>query len=126
VRDPREAYELAARLKRAIESRYGLKVELGATRALIYADLRELEGLIGKVNQVGQTGATVSPEVYFAIGVSGSLQHRVGMSKSGKIVAINLDPDAPIFQVSHYPIVGDLYEELPKLIDLIGGEASAS
>ena len=126
ARDPKEAYELAAQLKKSIERRYGLKVELGATRALIYAGLRELEGLIGKENQVGQTGATVSPDVYFAIGVSGSLQHKVGMSKSGKIVAINLDADAPIFQVSHYPIVGDLYEVLPKLVGLIGGGADAA
>lgn len=126
ARDPKEAYQLAVELKKSIERRYGLKVELGATRALLYAGLRELEGLMGKENQVGQTGATVSPDVYFAVGVSGSLQHKVGMSKSGKIVAINLDADAPIFQVSHYPIVGDLYEELPKLIDLIGGGASAA
>lgn len=121
TRSPREAYDLAAKLKLAIEERYHLKVELGATRALIYAGLRELEGLIGKVNQVGQTGATVAPDVYFAVGVSGSLQHKVGMSKSAKIVAVNLDADAPIFQVAHYPIVGDLYEELPKLIQVIAG-----
>jgi electron transfer flavoprotein alpha subunit len=126
ARDPKEAYDLAVKLKEAIERAHGLKVELGATRALIYADLRELEGLIGKVNQVGQTGATVSPDVYFAIGVSGSLQHKVGMSKSAKIVAINLDADAPIFQVAHYPVVGDLYEELPKLIQVIGGSTTAA
>jgi electron transfer flavoprotein alpha subunit len=126
TRDPKEAYDLAVRLKSVIESKYGLKVELGATRALIYAELRELEGLIGRVNQVGQTGATVSPDVYFALGVSGSLQHKVGMSGSAKIVAVNLDARAPIFQVAHYPIVGDLYEELPKLIDLIGGGAIAA
>ncbi|MDG6901617.1 MAG: electron transfer flavoprotein subunit alpha/FixB family protein [Nitrososphaerota archaeon] len=125
-RNPREAYDLAVGLKGAVERRYKLKVELGATRALIYAGLRELEGLIGKENQVGQTGATVSPDVYFAIGVSGSLQHKVGMSKSGKIVAINTDPEAPIFQVAHYPVVGDLYEELPRLIELIGAGASAA
>jgi electron transfer flavoprotein alpha subunit len=126
TRDPKEAYDLAFRLKGAIENRYGLKVELGATRALIYAELRELEGLIGRVNQVGQTGATVSPDVYFAVGVSGSLQHKVGMARSAKIVAINLDPNAPIFQVAHYPIVGDLYEELPKLIELMGGGPGAA
>lgn len=126
TRDPEEAYDLAVKLKAAIERRYNLRVELGATRALIYAGLRELDGLIGKENQVGQTGATVSPDVYFAIGVSGSLQHKVGMAKSGKIIAINIDADAPIFQVAHYPIVGDLYEELPKLIELIGGGSDAA
>jgi len=125
-RDPKEAYDLAVRLKGVIESMHGLKVELGATRALIYAELRELDGLIGKDNQVGQTGATVSPAVYFAVGVSGSLQHKVGMSRSKKIVAINTDPEAPIFQVAHYPIVGDLYEELPRITALIGGSSGAA
>ena len=120
-RDPREAYDLALKLKDAIESRYHLRAEVGATRALIYAELKELEGLISKSNQVGQTGSTVRPSVYFAIGISGALQHRVGMQNSGKIVAVNMDPNAPIFKIAHYPIVGDLYEVVPKLIEAIGG-----
>jgi electron transfer flavoprotein alpha subunit len=114
-RDPREAYQLALRIKE-IYKKIGKKAEIGATRALVYAKIKELEGLIGVEHQVGQTGVTVRPEVYFAVGISGALQHRVGMQNSKKIVAINLDKDAPIFQIAHYPIVGDLYDVLPELI----------
>jgi electron transfer flavoprotein alpha subunit len=118
-RNPKDAYELVLQLKKAIEEKYGLKTEIGASRALIYAELKELQGLIGAENQVGQTGATVSPKVYFALGISGALQHRVGMQRSQKIVAVNLDPAAPIHQIAHYPVVGDVYEELPRLIKLV-------
>jgi len=120
-RDPREAVRYAQDLKAAFESKHHLKAEIGATRALVYAEIRELEGMIGKANQVGQTGATVKPRIYVAVGISGALQHRVGMQNSGKIVAINSDPEAPIFKIAHYPIIGDLYEELPKLTKAIGG-----
>ncbi|MDG6919979.1 MAG: electron transfer flavoprotein subunit alpha/FixB family protein [Nitrososphaerota archaeon] len=125
ARDPAEAYRYAEELKGVIERKYRLKVEIGATRSLVYAELKALEGLIGKANQVGQTGATVKPRVYVAAGISGALQHRVGMQNSAKIVAINTDPEAPIFKIAHYPIVGDLYEELPKLISAIGVGAPA-
>jgi electron transfer flavoprotein alpha subunit len=121
-RDPRQAYELALKLKEAIETKEGLKVEIGASRALIYAELKELSGLISKDNQVGQTGTTVSPTIYIALGISGALQHRVGMSKSKKIVAVNLDPNAPIFQIAHYPVVADVYDFLPELISKIDTE----
>lgn len=119
-RSPREAYDLAVLLKRAIQEKYGLKAEIGASRALIYAELKELQGFISTDNQVGQTGSTVSPKVYFAFGISGALQHRVGMLRSQKIVAVNTDPQAPILQIAHYPIVGDLYDEIPRLIRLVG------
>lgn len=119
-RDPSEAYRLADQLKETIERKYHIRAVIGASRALVYAELRELEGLISKANQVGQTGTTVAPKLYFALGISGALQHRVGMLRSGKIVAVNTDPDAPIFKVAHFPIVGDLYEELPKLIKVVG------
>lgn len=114
-RNPREAYDMALRLKEIYE-KIGKKAEIGATRALIYAKLKELEGLISVENQVGQTGVTVRPEIYFAIGISGALQHRVGMQNSKKIVAVNLDPKAPIFQIAHYPIIADLYEIIPEII----------
>jgi electron transfer flavoprotein alpha subunit len=124
-RDPREAFRYAQELKTVLEERYHLRTEIGASRALIYAEVKELEGLIGKGNQVGQTGTTVKPMVYIALGISGALQHRVGMQNSGKIVAVNTDPEAPIFKIAHYPIVGDLYEELPRLIRTIGGKPAA-
>ncbi|MDA4136795.1 MAG: electron transfer flavoprotein subunit alpha/FixB family protein [Thaumarchaeota archaeon] len=126
VRDPHDAYELALKLKKVIEERQGLRVEIGASRALIYAELKELQGCVGKDNQVGQTGTTVNAQVYIALGISGALQHKVGMQKSKKIVAVNLDPNAPIFQVAHYPIVEDVYDFLPEMIARMEGAERAA
>ena len=125
-RDPREACRYAEQLRKAIETKYHLKAVIGASRALVYSEIKELEGLISKANQVGQTGTTVSPKVYIALGISGALQHRVGMLRSSKIVAVNTDPNAPIFKIAHYPIVADLYEVFPKLIEIVGGVSHAN
>ncbi|MCS6769537.1 MAG: electron transfer flavoprotein subunit alpha/FixB family protein, partial [Candidatus Caldarchaeum sp.] len=118
-RNPREGYTLAKNLVDLVKTRLGVNSELGATRALIYSELKELEGLVTSERQVGQTGKTISPEVYIAVGISGSVQHRVGMIKSKKIVAINNDPKAPIFEIAHYGVKQDLYEALPKLMEII-------
>ncbi len=86
---------------------------VGASRAAVD------NGYIGKEHQIGQTGTTVRPALYIAAGISGAVQHRAGMEESAKIIAINIDREAPIFSVAHYGIVGDLKKVIPMMIQAL-------
>ncbi len=101
----KENFELIFELARVLGG------EVAGSRAAVDA------GFISREHQVGQTGVTVRPRLYIACGISGAVQHRAGMDQASKIIAINTDPNAPIFQIAHYKIVGDLRQVIPKMIE---------
>ena len=105
VKDPQKGMKLANELASL------LGAQIAGSRAAIDA------GWLDESRLIGQTGKSVRPALYIALGVSGAMQHLVGMKNSGSVLAINKDPNAPIFSVADYSMVGDVYQILPILIE---------
>jgi electron transfer flavoprotein alpha subunit len=111
LQDPKN-FELLNELAKAIGN-----AAVGATRAVVDA------GWVPYSMQIGQTGITVKPDVYIAVGISGATQHQVGMKESKRIIAINKDPDAPIFKLVDLGVVGDALKVVPKVTEQIKGSS---
>lgn len=111
----KDAYrKLVGDMCQAISKRLGTEVERGASRAAVE------EGFSDRIHQVGQTGTAVGPKIYVAMGISGAIQHMIGVANSGAIFAINSDPHAPIFKQCDYYLVGPVEDVVPEIIQQLG------
>jgi electron transfer flavoprotein alpha subunit len=110
----RDNYEkLIGTLTSTLSKRLGTEVERGASRAAVE------QGFIERIHQVGQTGTSVGPKLYVALGISGAIQHMIGVANTETIVAINSDPNAPIFKQCDYYVVGAVEEIIPRLVEAL-------
>ena len=108
----RDNYEaLLDSLRNALGKKLGTEVEKGATRSAVE------QGFTERIRQVGQTGTAVGPKLYLALGISGAIQHMIGVANTETIVAINVDPNAPIFKMCDYYLIGNVEEIVPKLVE---------
>ena len=112
----RDGYDrLLNTLCASVRDRFGVSVEKGASRTAVE------QGFAERIHQVGQTGTAVGPKLYIAIGISGAIQHMIGVANTETIVAINTDPHAPIFKQCDYYIVGNAEKVIPELAAAIKG-----
>jgi len=110
----RDNYEsLVGSLCQALEKKLEMKIERGASRAAVE------QGFIERVHQVGQTGTSIGPKLYVALGISGAIQHMIGVANTETILAINSDPNAPIFKQCDYYIVGTVEDIVPGLAEAL-------
>jgi len=118
-----EAAELLVSIGRGIEKEENIQIAFDLAKALgaeVSASRPVVDsGWVEAFRQVGSSGQNVSPKLYFSLGISGAIQHVVGMKGSKNILAINKDPDAPIFEIADYAVVGDVLEIVPKLIEAL-------
>ena len=118
-----EAAELLVSIGRGIEKEENIQIAFDLAKALgaeVSASRPVVDsGWVEPFRQVGSSGQNVSPKLYFSLGISGAIQHVVGMKGSKNIIAINKDPDAPIFEIADYAVVGDVLEIVPKLIEAL-------
>jgi electron transfer flavoprotein alpha subunit len=107
--------ELLASIAGAMEKKLGVPIERGASRAAVE------QGFAERIRQVGQTGTSVGPKLYVALGISGAIQHMIGVANTQTIVAVNADPHAPIFKQCDYYYIGNVEDVVPQIVQALEG-----